>query len=872
MRALQMHYTSCRHGLSGQAGFQARARSEGLQPEERRDLESRSGYRPPRDAPSTPSPDEIGREFPVAFRGSILGSGRVALIKSCYTGRDYSGRWGNFFAHSLVLEDDPAELPSIWPIDLYEWTGWTQDLSEDGEGGNPPGPLPAVDLPEGAPGESFQLDALADFLREEPGRVELLARMGRAVLLGPESSRRVVIRATALDGLFWIAAVQKLFPPRHAWRISFSTYQDDPRGCARVNATTGATDFRLDEADRKYRFYVFDLIEGVSSEVPEAEDDYPAVAARWMAECPERHGELIRFMDHFGPRMPESALTSALDLFRFAHDEEFSCSDRRFAEAVKVASDWTTPEGRRQLLDTLAGSACRNGLGGPAEYGILVRFLAEGANGEEEASRRRVFDVWWSSVRRSWSEREEAPERIEELWRVVEPVFAGRSVEAAELLTAAVSRSLAEGLPSIPVATVLLRISLATLERAGESRPWGHETACALLDTLGRAGAQEAALLAVRSEGEALVAVTYRLLDTGLDGLGGWDSEAGRDFQGTVGRALGGVLAHVPAGRASEVRAKLAADERWDVLLGEWLGIIGGAHDLWNRYRDYRSRVLDVLPGYRDARESEIVESLLDRLGRGEARKQAAAWVEDGALDRFGDALAARCLALANEAVPLVPGEAESARLDRLAEAVSAAAERRSVELSPDRPFLYRSLKPLRARNAALDADLRKRLGEAVGELSASEARDYLGVALPLALERAENLADHRCVLGALVPRDTPGAAREGYGSFMRNRKPRFPPSLKAALRFWLRFDPSDPETRHLETLQKAAHDELVRVLAELPQRRFSRLRKDIRRDIAREPASSRWQDIEQAIERRQRNPLRKLVNVFRRRRGDRNG
>lgn len=869
MKALQMHYTSCRHGLSGHAGFQTRALSEGLRPEERRELERRGGYRPPRDAPSSPSPEELASDFPVAFRGSLLESGRAALVRSCYTGRDYSGRWGNFFAHSLVLEEDPGEVPPIWPIDLYEWEGWKQDLPPGEEPEAAPGSLPPVDLSDVPPAESFRLAEIAEFLREEPGRADLLARMGRAVLLGDESSRRVVIRASTLDGLFWIAAVQKLFPPRHAWRISFSTYQDDPRGCARVNATTGATDFRLDEADRKYRFYVFDLVEGVSSEVPEAEDDYPAVAARWLAACPERHEELVRFMELFGAGMPDSALTSVVDLFRFAHGEEFSCSDRRFAEAVEVASEWTTGDGRRQLLDALAGAACRNGLGGPSEYGILIRFLVEGVAGGEQEGRRRVFDVWWSFARRSWSGSEEASARIEELWRAVEPVFADRSSEAVELLAAAVSESLAEGPPSIPVSTVLLRISLSSLERMGESRPWSREAPRALLDALGRAGAPETALSAVRSDGEALVAVTYRLLDTGLDGLGGWDSEAGREFQGTIGRALGNVLAHVPDSRASEVRAKLAADERWDVLFGEWVGILDGAHDLRNRYRAYRSRVLDVLPGYRDARESEIVKSLLDRSGRDEARKQAATWVEDGSLDRFGDELAARCLALANEALPLVPGDAESERLNRLAEAVEAAAERHSVELAPDRPFLYRSSKALRARKTALDADFRKRLGNAVSGLPSEEASDYLEVALPLALERASNLADHRQMLAALVPKGTVGAAIEGYRSFIRNHKSRFPPSLKAALRFWLRFDPSDPEACHLATLQKDAQDELVRMLAELPQRTRSRVRKEIRRDVAQEPGSSRWQELETAIERRQRSPLRKLMNVFRGRKRD---
>jgi hypothetical protein len=536
---------------------------------------------------------------------------------------------------------------------------------------------------------------------------------------------------------------------------------------------------------------------------------------------------------------------------------------------VEVASKWTIPEGRRQLLDNLASAACQNGLGGPSAYATLVRFLVEMVHGGEEGARPRVFEVWWSFVRRSWSESKETSERIEELWRAVEPIFADRPTEGAELLATSLLPSLAESTPSSPVATVLLRISLSSLRRAEEGRPWSHATSRALIETLGRAGALEPALSAVRSDGEALVEVAYRLLDTGLDEMGGWDSEAGRQFQQEVGRALGSVLAHTPAAQAAEVRAKLAQDERWDVLLGEWLGLLEGAHDLRDRYRAYRSQVLSVLPGYRDAREPDIAATLLDRLGRGDARKQAAAWVEDRSLERFSEGLAARCVALANEAVPLVHGEAENKSLDRMAEEITAAAERYSIELDPDRPFLYRSLKALRARRT-LDEDLRNRLGEAIGRLSAGEASDYLETALPLALERAENLNDHRTVLAALVPRETAEAAIKGYRSFIGSHKSRFPPPLKMALRFWLQFDSSDAETRHLEKLRKAAQAELVRVLAELPQRTRSRIpRKDIRHDVSHEPSASRWEEIERAIERRQRNPLRKLMNVFR---GERRG
>src|SRR5689334_15719663 len=143
MKALQLHYTSCRRGQSGNAGFQTRTLSAGIRPDEQREIERRGIYRPPRDARPDPSPEEIARDFPRALRFYRLESGRLAITLSTYVGRDYSGRWGNFFAHTLVLEAEPAKL---WPIDFYEWPGWKAGLSENEDTEEVPTPLPAVDL------------------------------------------------------------------------------------------------------------------------------------------------------------------------------------------------------------------------------------------------------------------------------------------------------------------------------------------------------------------------------------------------------------------------------------------------------------------------------------------------------------------------------------------------------------------------------------------------------------------------------------------------------------------------------------------------------------------------------------------------------
>src|SRR3954466_817292 len=206
MKALQLHYTSCRRGQSGNAGFQTRSFTPGIRADEQREIERRGVYRPPRDARPDPSREEIAQNFPRALRFYPLESGRHAVTRASYVGRDYSGRWGNFFSHTLVLEN--GQLPVLWPVDLYEWQGWRDGLSPEEDNEEVPGPIPEVDLDALSPAESFKLEELCAFLREEPGRTELLARMGRAVLLGRTSSRALVVRDTPLNGLYWIACLQ----------------------------------------------------------------------------------------------------------------------------------------------------------------------------------------------------------------------------------------------------------------------------------------------------------------------------------------------------------------------------------------------------------------------------------------------------------------------------------------------------------------------------------------------------------------------------------------------------------------------------------------------------------------------------------------
>lgn len=867
MKALQLHYTSCRRGQSGSAGFQTRTASAGIRPDEQREIERRGVYRPPRDARPDPSPDEVARDFPRALRFYPLESGRHAVTRACYVGRDYSGRWGNFFAHTLVLDGGPP--PCLWPIDLYEWTGWKEGLSAQEDTEEAPGPAPAVDLSGLLPAESFGFEDLSAFLREQPERTGLLARMGRAVLLGRESSRALVIRDTPLNGLYWIACLQKLFPPLHAAALSSSTYQDDPRGCAAINATTGETDFSFDEAERRFRFYEFDLTTGLHSEIPDGTDDYPAIAALWMAGDPERLQRFHAFLGLFDHCDPEPALLFALHLFELSEGEAPAPGGERLTGMIAFASRHARPEERTALLAALGqAAALPGGLPRAEDYDPLIRFLAEGARATGRAEHRALaFQAWTALLRSHLLESGGGLATAEATWGLLRREMAAHAAELAALVLAEPFwREPGPRLSRLPAEALvfLLRAVWTCLEFARRLPPWEQEEVAALLAALASRGGDatatsRAALAAVPADAEPLLAVSRHLRDHYL--------RAGLDAQsaGTgVGRALGRALALAGQASAAPVRRRLEAEAEWDLLLGEWLDLVDSAADPLAAFTAYRQSVFAQLPRYEETCFLTVAGSLLRRLPGERQPALALDWLRGGEIDRLSPELAVECVGHANRAVPLDPedrGGEEAAGL------VAEAARRRRIELRPNRPLLRRAWTTARAAQTSLRDFRLEDLGGSLAALPEDEHAAFLdGFFLP-ALERVGSQRDHQQVLLAAAG-DRPELLAKLYPAFFKaRRKAPWPESLHGALRFWLTFEArgKTEESRRLAGLAEAGRKGLLLALARLKPEEIAKVEERLRKARIEGDALRRWQQMLATLEERKRNPLKRLVGFFRR-------
>ncbi|MFG2243822.1 hypothetical protein [Spirillospora sp. NPDC048823] len=231
--AWQLHYTSARRGPTGRAGFQFVAETPGLPDGVRAGVTPYLSYRPPPDAPPSPDDSELGL-FPVSLLYDRV-DGRPLLLRCSYLGRDYSGRYGNFFAHAVVAE--PDELEGVRPAELWHAPHWTH---------RPEPETPVLEsLDELVPGAALDPEALAAWLSASgPGDpYALLGRLVDAVagVLGRGHGRVVLVADDVELVARWIAVVSYSLPVAAAARLSFVTYTADPDGAAqRLVGTTPA--------------------------------------------------------------------------------------------------------------------------------------------------------------------------------------------------------------------------------------------------------------------------------------------------------------------------------------------------------------------------------------------------------------------------------------------------------------------------------------------------------------------------------------------------------------------------------------------------------------------------------------------------------
>jgi len=255
----QAYYTSTDAGPRAAKGFQFQAWSQGLTPSTLQELERRGGYVPPLSAPTRPGPEELER-FPVTLLFQKLSDGGAVVAQSRYLGTDFSGRYGNFLTHSLVLTE--PEALSVPPICLWESVGWARSES-------PTHDLPETDWPEA--GGVVTPASVEQFLRANPVRMGRVGNFLEAVQLALREGRRlVVVEDSSRAVACWIGLASFCLGPRWYRRLTFSTYDRNVYHCdALLVGTTAGSDFSFSAQELHFQYSVFDHVQGrFSPELP----------------------------------------------------------------------------------------------------------------------------------------------------------------------------------------------------------------------------------------------------------------------------------------------------------------------------------------------------------------------------------------------------------------------------------------------------------------------------------------------------------------------------------------------------------------------------------------------------------------------------
>lgn len=251
----QQYYTSARRTVGGSAGFGIKAQTVGIEPAVAQVLEQYSRYH----TPHSLSPDDV-ESMPVSLSFYNLGEGLWAITHCKYVGLDHTGtRWGNFFAHSLLCDEESLRAIDFAPISLLDSNVWVAEDTSD-----------QTDLPilaEPLPSAPLRLEETAVFINETPWRRQRLAELIQATIDYPQTGRGIVIVDEFPAMVEWLRALTLALPAALRGNISFTTYHRDPGAMDfMVTCTTADGDFRFTDADYRFQFCIFNYLEGRFSE------------------------------------------------------------------------------------------------------------------------------------------------------------------------------------------------------------------------------------------------------------------------------------------------------------------------------------------------------------------------------------------------------------------------------------------------------------------------------------------------------------------------------------------------------------------------------------------------------------------------------
>lgn len=335
----QTYYTSCQNGLRGGKGFQINAASDGIDAAALQEIERLGLYVPPVSAPSRPTPEEI-ENFPVSLLFQRLNNGAAILAQARYLGCDYSGRYGNYFTHSLISSDPERELKEqgVLPIELWGAHSWTMTESAATS-------LPALNNLETA--GIVHEESVTEFLMQN-GRLEILPAFLTAVEQALTTGRRIVIVDTTKSVALWISAASYLLPQHLALKLTFNTYVKNPYvNDFLIVGTTTDSDFGFAAHEVNHQFFVFDFEGKRFTPITEITPFARMAAAAIKLGCVNQFSQ---FVERIAPDLKVEELAPAFACYLLSSNQQPDPDlDRALSSVACSTMEWCA--GRLGSLD-----------------------------------------------------------------------------------------------------------------------------------------------------------------------------------------------------------------------------------------------------------------------------------------------------------------------------------------------------------------------------------------------------------------------------------------------------------------------------------------------------------------------------------------
>lgn len=295
MKLLQAYYTSCQIGQTSSSGFQFYSYSSGITETELDEIGKLGSYTAPYGSNPSPSNDEVINVLPVAFKYFRLSSGRVGVMQSTACTMEYTGRPGNFFTHTLLLEQ--GDFP-VMPILLQGCNVFKHDLTdEEKRVQTVPVPLPPLSINQSDISPKWNNFSILQYLKHGNNE-ELLSKLLDIFLTDKYSQKKVIIADSEAEKLIY--GLSNALPSENVHKLTFSTYSLRPEGQNVVLSASRheGSDFNFDDSSMAFNYFIFNNATGKHTEV-ENQSELSKTLVRLLATDPKKVGELYSFSSNF---------------------------------------------------------------------------------------------------------------------------------------------------------------------------------------------------------------------------------------------------------------------------------------------------------------------------------------------------------------------------------------------------------------------------------------------------------------------------------------------------------------------------------------------------------------------------------------------